>query len=674
VLTSIAGAARSGFFQGRRIVGHKDAKIVRVNYTTRLPQPQLFNLCGDCPRLAATVQSEGMSPAKEQLPQAPESAGADNGSRQHFFNAELPAGELDRILQRIEENIDIRAALWGEADSTGVSVERLSQSISASLIDTETLVQRLDANYGTAPLYSISGRGLRSLVKRLLNLPIRVFGRRQRGFNRELITLLTQAPRTQLALRDLAERLRTEVEGKLESTSTLNNRLDGTENWLRSVSDRVVGTENLLRALQLEIRDTAFEAREVKADRSRDQMVPKISSPADFAEKLSAMGDNIKVNIGSAHKLNSEYINVDFRELAGIDVVADVRALPFDNGSLAEISSEHLVEHFRENELRTRVLPYWRSLLKEDGRLRVVCPNWEPILRLFHEGSMSLARMKELTFGTQDYEGNDHLAMYTPVSLSELLAECGFQHVEVVVVDRDNSGCPEMELLARKGTSGETLTLQKRRVEDYEQLKDWYDSYFREHGTWPSSAEYAAEIWRGLDERWPNRSPRESILDVACGGGHFLTSMQSVFNSIHGCDLSDSALREARERLGDAADLRQANAEELPYADGQFDAVTCLGSLEHFLDIERAVREMCRVGKDTALFGILVPVAAEWILNDVQPTEVVMSKGQWSELFARNGLQLIAAQLTDESALRTASPGCAYFVLRKAPRGSSAGE
>jgi hypothetical protein len=51
-----------------------------------------------------------------------------------------------------------------------------------------------------------------------------------------------------------------------------------------------------------------------------------------------------------------------------------------------------------------------------------------------------------------------------------------------------------------------------------------------------------------------------------------------------------------------------------------------------------------------------------------------MSKGQWSELFARNGLQLIAAQLTDESALRTASPGCAYFVLRKAPRGSSAGE
>jgi ubiquinone/menaquinone biosynthesis C-methylase UbiE len=619
-----------------------------------------------------------VNPAKEHLPEAHGTESASNGANTPFFTAELPAGELDRILQRIEENIELRRALSGGEPGAQSDTERLSQSVSASLRDFEVLLQRLDANYGTAPLYQVSGRGLRSFIKRMLNLPLRVFGRRQRGFNRELLTLLSQVPRAQAASHELVERLRAEATESLEAANATvtasSNRIAEVEEWLKSVAERGAGSENWLRAVQQEIRDLAFELRELKADQDRGRALPRIPNPAAFAEKVAAMGDEVKINIGSAHKLSPDYINVDFRELDGIDAVADVRALPFEEGSLAEIASEHLIEHFREYELRTRILPYWHRLLKENGRLRVVCPNWEAILRNFHQGSMSLARMKELTFGGQDYEGDDHFAMYTPVTLTELLAESGFSDVELLAVERDNSGCPEMELLARKDASGTTAKLRKRRVDNYEQLKGWYDTYFGEHGTWPSSKEYAAEIWRGLEQNWPAGAPRGSILDVACGGGHFLSSMQSVFDSIYGCDLSDSALSEARERLGSSADLRQANAESLPYDDGQFDAVTCLGSLEHFLDIEQAVREMRRVGKDTAMFGILVPVAAEWILNDVQPTEVVMSRDQWAELFTRNGLEGIMSQLTDESALRTASPGCAYYVLRKAPGGSSAGE
>ena len=50
-------------------------------------------------------------------------------------------------------------------------------------------------------------------------------------------------------------------------------------------------------------------------------------------------------------------------------------------------------------------------------------------------------------------------------------------------------------------------------------------------------------------------------------------------------------------------------AEKLPFADGQFDFVSCLGALEHFLDPTRALREMVRVATPDAEFLLLVPNA-----------------------------------------------------------------
>jgi hypothetical protein len=62
---------------------------------------------------------------------------------------------------------------------------------------------------------------------------------------------------------------------------------------------------------------------------------------------------------------------------------------------------------------------------------------------------MPYSDFKTVTFGAQDYAGDDHFAMYTPRSLGRLLAAAGFTDVEVVVADRQNGMCPEMELVAR---------------------------------------------------------------------------------------------------------------------------------------------------------------------------------------------------------------------------------
>jgi ubiquinone/menaquinone biosynthesis C-methylase UbiE len=74
------------------------------------------------------------------------------------------------------------------------------------------------------------------------------------------------------------------------------------------------------------------------------------------------------------------------------------------------------------------------------------------------------------------------------------------------------------------------------------------------------------------------RSPK--ILDIACGTGRTLRQLRATFPdaALYGVDLSTAYLRKANQllsqNLGDLPQLLQANAEELPYQDGYFDAVT----------------------------------------------------------------------------------------------------
>lgn len=72
------------------------------------------------------------------------------------------------------------------------------------------------------------------------------------------------------------------------------------------------------------------------------------------------------------------------------------------------------------------------------------------------------------------------------------------------------------------------------------------------------------------------------ILDVACGTGRTLKLLRNALPqaSLFGTDLSPAYLRKANQELsqipGELPQLLQANAEELPYLDNYFSAVTCV--------------------------------------------------------------------------------------------------
>ena len=98
------------------------------------------------------------------------------------------------------------------------------------------------------------------------------------------------------------------------------------------------------------------------------------------------------------------------------------------------------------------------------------------------------------------------------------------------------------------------------------------------------------------------------------------------------------------------ADIRQGVAEALPFDSGQFDLITCMGSLEHFLDQPKALGEMLRVTKPKARFLILVPNAGFLTrrlglyrgTGQVAIRETVRPIHEWQAMFVEAGLQVEA--------------------------------
>jgi demethylmenaquinone methyltransferase/2-methoxy-6-polyprenyl-1,4-benzoquinol methylase len=87
------------------------------------------------------------------------------------------------------------------------------------------------------------------------------------------------------------------------------------------------------------------------------------------------------------------------------------------------------------------------------------------------------------------------------------------------------------------------------------------------------------------------------VLEVGCGTGTNLSLYENAGCDVFGIDLSPAMLEVARRKLGERADLRLADAAELPYADDSFDLVTAFLTLHEMPTAVRtaAMAEMVRV-------------------------------------------------------------------------------
>ncbi len=142
------------------------------------------------------------------------------------------------------------------------------------------------------------------------------------------------------------------------------------------------------------------------------------------------------------------------------------------------------------------------------------------------------------------------------------------------------------------------------------------------------------------------------LLDVGCGTGDMLQAAVDRNLSAVGLDVSDVGVESARRRVPKVECVVGA-AENLPFADASFDCVTCMGSLEHFVDMERALAEMIRVTRPDGRLLILVPNSRHYwmpVLRVVravfpklaQPVERHATPQEWERLLTKQGLRILA--------------------------------
>jgi len=163
----------------------------------------------------------------------------------------------------------------------------------------------------------------------------------------------------------------------------------------------------------------------------------------------------------------------------------------------------------------------------------------------------------------------------------------------------------------------------------------------------PTYDRYASLLSFGQDPRWRaflvSRVPADAsrVLDVACGTAAVSIELARAApgRTVVGVDQSPEMLRAGRlrvERAGLAPriELREGRAEELPFGDGEFDALTFTYLLRYVDDPAATLRELARVVRPGGTIAML---------------EFGLPRGVWRplwELYVRVGLPVAGAVIS----------------------------
>ena len=105
--------------------------------------------------------------------------------------------------------------------------------------------------------------------------------------------------------------------------------------------------------------------------------------------------------------------------------------------------------------------------------------------------------------------------------------------------------------------------------------------------------------WTRLLGHIETDSPKLAVLDVGCGTGTHLALYSAIGCGVTGVDLNPDMLARAASRLGSEADLREADATDLPFDDETFDVAIGMLVLHEMSPSDRSavLCEMARVAR-----------------------------------------------------------------------------
>jgi len=132
------------------------------------------------------------------------------------------------------------------------------------------------------------------------------------------------------------------------------------------------------------------------------------------------------------------------------------------------------------------------------------------------------------------------------------------------------------------------------------------------------------EYWANLFCKTVGKRVHGWILDCGSGTGFLLRQLSKNANTnLVGLDISSVMLRSAKlKSITDKLNYVQADGEHLPFKSASLSVVTCMGSLHHMPNIDKAVSEIRRVLKDEGRL-IFSETHRSWIL---EPFRMILKK------------------------------------------------
>ncbi len=159
-------------------------------------------------------------------------------------------------------------------------------------------------------------------------------------------------------------------------------------------------------------------------------------------------------------------------------------------------------------------------------------------------------------------------------------------------------------LFGRAPAAGPQLDVQLRR-----EIRQSFDEAAADEEHFPSTIDPRIQHVQVLLRHFAPVANKR-LLDVGCGKGRYARVMleQNALARITGLDISEQMLHSVPAGIGRISAIMT----DLPFANESFDGVYATESLEHAVDIPRAIDEMCRVLRPGGKLAIIDKNAEHW--------------------------------------------------------------
>ncbi len=142
--------------------------------------------------------------------------------------------------------------------------------------------------------------------------------------------------------------------------------------------------------------------------------------------------------------------------------------------------------------------------------------------------------------------------------------------------------------------------------------------YYKNKAEFEQSADMFLEHISNIDERYTSVrnvvakiKNGDNVLDVGCGKGRYLKNLikDEPEKNYYGIDISSKVLKYIEER---EITCEEGTGTCIPYEDNYFSVTYTCEALEHMIDFESAIREMCRVTKSQGYVVIIDKNASQY--------------------------------------------------------------